>query len=166
MYTYFLQRRADNQILVASTPSPVRVINSARTSYSPINPTTSSSYYFAFFIGILIPGGIILLRNLLNDKIEDKQTLEKLTKAPILGLVGVSHFKSDLIVLENPKSHIAEGFRAIRTAMQYMNHEKTGNVIMITSSVSSEGKSFCSLNLASIIAISGEEDLTYELRFT
>ena len=74
-------------------------------------------------------------------------------------MIGLSASKSNLVVTEKPNSHISEAFRSIRTNMQYFNANKTQNTIMVTSSISSEGKSFCSINLAVMLAMSGRKTI-------
>ena len=85
--------------------------------------------------------------------------MESITDIPILGIVGHSQIKSNLIVLDKPKSGISESFRSIRINLSYIAPDKEKKVIAITSSISGEGKTFCSINLASIIALSGKKTL-------
>jgi capsular exopolysaccharide synthesis family protein len=72
-------------------------------------------------------------------------------------MIGLSASKNNLVVSEKPNSHISEAFRSIRTNLQYFNPNSTKNSIMLTSSISSEGKSFCSVNLAVMLAMSGRK---------
>ncbi|HAT65452.1 MAG TPA: sugar transporter, partial [Flavobacteriaceae bacterium] len=83
--------------------------------------------------------------------------IERLTKIPILGVIGKSRVESNLAVIEKPKSAISESFRAIRSSLQYI-YKKQGlqgaKTVLVTSSVSGEGKTFCSINIASVFALS------------
>jgi len=76
--------------------------------------------------------------------------LKKLTKVPILGAVGHNEKKSELPVFENPKTALAESFRSLRANLQYFMKEKDKKVIVLSSTVSGEGKTFCAVNLAAI----------------
>ena len=85
--------------------------------------------------------------------------IEKITKMPILGIVGLSKEKQSLVVLDKPKSLIAESFRSIRTNLKYFAAGREQKVILITSSVGSEGKTYTAMNLSSIIAASGNKTI-------
>ncbi len=159
LYSYLLQKRAETAILLASTTADNRVIDAARTFPHPLKPVTSLSYSIAIILGLIIPALIIYFRDLLNDRVNDRFDLERLTSIPILGMIGLSASKSNLVVTEKPNSHISEAFRSIRTNMQYFNANKIQNTIMVTSSISSEGKSFCSINLAVMLAMSGRKTI-------
>ncbi len=159
LYTYLLQKRAETAILLASTTADNRVVDPARTFPKPLKPVKSLSYSIALLLGLIIPALIIYLRDALNDKIGDRYDLERLTNIPILGMIGLSASKSSLVVTEKPNSHISEAFRSIRTNLQYFTPNKNQNVIMLTSSISSEGKSFCSINLAVMLSLSGRKTI-------
>lgn len=159
LYSYLLQKRAETAILLASTTADERVVDRARTFYKPLKPVKSLSYSIALILGLVIPAMIIYARDLFNDKIGDRFELERLTNIPLLGMIGVSASKSSLVVTEKPNSHISEAFRSIRTNLQYFNPNKKQNIIMITSSISSEGKSFCSVNLSVMLAMSGRRTI-------
>ncbi|MBA7587781.1 hypothetical protein ES708_29822 [subsurface metagenome] len=113
----------------------------------------------ALVIGLAIPLVIILLFDYFNNKIIDKPDIENNTNVPILGTIGHNHGESDLPVVQNPKSSIAESFRSIRTSIQYLLPEKGRNIISISSTISGEGKTFIATNLSVIIAMSGRKTL-------
>lgn len=159
LYSYLLQKRAETAILLASTTADNRVVDAARTFPKPLKPVKSLSYSIAIILGLIIPGIIIYVRDLFNDKISDRYELERLTSIPLLGMIGLSASKSSLVVTEKPNSHISEAFRSIRTNLQYFNPNKKQHTIMVTSSISSEGKSFCSVNLAVMLAMSGRKTI-------
>lgn len=159
LYSYLLQKRAETAIILASTTADNRIVDSSKTFSKPLKPVKSLSYSIAIILGLLIPGILIYSRDLLNDKILDRYDLERLTNIPMLGMIGLSASKSNLVVTEKPNSHISEAFRSIRTNLQYFNPNKEQNIIMVTSSISSEGKSFCSLNLAVMLAMSGRKTI-------
>jgi len=159
LYSYLLQKRAETAILLASTTADNRVVDVARTFPNPLKPIKSLTFSIAILLGLLIPAIIIYTKDILNDKINDRFDLDRVTSIPILGMIGLSTIKSNLVVSEKPNSHISEAFRSIRTNMQYFNANKLQNTIMVTSSISSEGKSFCSINLAVMLAMSGKKTI-------
>jgi tyrosine-protein kinase Etk/Wzc len=159
LYSYLLTKRAETAILLASTTADNRIIDVARTFEKPLKPIKSLSYSIAIILGLIIPALIIYIRDIMNDKLNDRYDLERQTSIPILGMIGLSASKSSLVVTEKPNSHISEAFRSIRTNLQYFNPNKKQNVIMITSSISGEGKSFCSVNLAVMLSMSGRKTI-------
>jgi len=157
LYQYLLTKKAETAILLASTTADNRVVDTARTFPKPLKPVKSLTYSVALLLGLLLPAVIIYARDMMNDKISDRFDLERLTSIPILGMIGLSASKSSLVVTEKPNSHISEAFRSIRTNLQYFSQNREKNTIMITSSISSEGKSFCSINLAVMMSLSGRK---------
>lgn len=157
LYLYLLQKEAETSLALAASVSDNSIIEEARSTPYPIRPIPPKSYSLAFLLSLLLPTGLIFIKDLLNDTIQDKVIISKLTGMPILGIVGFSKEKSTLIVSENPKSIMAESFRSIRTSLKYFASGKEQKVILITSSVGSEGKTFTAMNLASIIAASGKK---------
>ncbi len=106
---------------------------------------------------------IILLADFLNTRITDKSYIDQNTNVPLLGSIGHNILKTEIPVEEKPKSAIAESFRALRTNLQYVLREEGAKTISITSTVSGEGKTFCTINLAAIIAMSGKKTLVLGL---
>ncbi len=159
-YTYLLQKRAEAGIQRASNVPDNKILDEARPqSYSQVKPKTNIIYMSAFVVGLLIPFVFLLIWDYLNDQIEDLKYIEDHTQVPILGSIGHSKSESSLPVIENPKSVLAEAFRAIRTNLKYVMPEKDQKVVTITSTVTAEGKTFCAVNLSSIIALSNRKTL-------
>ncbi len=157
LYLYLLQKEAETSLALAASVSDNRIIEEARSTPYPIRPLPKKSYSLALLLSLLLPTGFIFIRDQLNDTVRDKKIIEKLTKMPILGVVGLSKDGYALIVSQKPKSIIAESFRSIRTNLKYFAAGKDQKVILITSSVGSEGKTYTAMNLASIIAASGNK---------
>ena len=101
-----------------------------------------------FLVGILFPLLILLILDIINDKIQSRIELERLTKIKLIGLVGRNHSAHNLLSHLNPKSAISEGFRALRSNLNYSDKELKDKVYLITSSISGEGKTFIGSNLA------------------
>lgn len=116
-------------------------------------------YSNALLVGLTVPLAFLFLRSYFNNKIQSKKSIEERTDIPVIGMVGHNDNLSNLAVLRNPKSGIAESFRSIRINLQYLAPDKEKKIICITSSISGEGKTFTSINLASIIALSGKKTI-------
>jgi capsular exopolysaccharide synthesis family protein len=100
---------------------------------------------------------MIFALSFFDSKIREIKEFDKLQKAVVIGAVGHSVGSNDVSVYENPKSALAESFRALRTNLQYLLREANDKVISITSTISGEGKTFCAINLASILAMSNKK---------
>ncbi|MDR2887507.1 MAG: polysaccharide biosynthesis tyrosine autokinase [Bacteroidales bacterium] len=160
IYNYLLEKRAEAKITEASNISDNKVVDYAGVqNVVQIKPTQLRNYLLAAILGFMIPAIIILVLNALNNKIIDKKDVERITKAPILGFISHNEYKTDIPVAVKPSSTLAESFRAVRTALDFFLTDTGNPVISITSTVSSEGKSFISVNLALIIANLGKKVL-------
>ena len=162
LYSYLLQKKLETSIGSASTISSIRVIEPAFYSSTPISPERKSTYLFSLFIGLFIPAIIIFLMDYLNDRVQTKNDVQKVTDAPILGEVGHSDDTNALVVGKNNRKVVAEQFRMIRTNLQYVLRDSKNSVVMITSSFSGEGKSFVSTNIAGVMALTGKRTVILE----
>lgn len=162
LYSFLLQKKLETSIGSASTISSIRVVEPAFSSDTPISPDKKSIYLMTIFIGILIPVGIVFLLDYMNDRVQTKRDVQKVTDAPILGEVGHSDDSNTLVVGKNNRKVVAEQFRMIRTNLQFILHAKKKVVIMVTSSFSGEGKSFISTNVAGVIALTGKKTVILE----
>jgi len=99
----------------------------------------------------------VYFKEILDDRIKSRKVLEKSSTIPVLGIIGLTVTENNIVVNLKPHSQVAEAFRSIRTNLQYFHGAKTNNIILITSSISAEGKSFCAVNLAAILASGGKK---------
>jgi capsular exopolysaccharide synthesis family protein len=160
VYTYLLEKKAEAGIARASTVSDNRIVDNAESfNASQISPRSRENYTLALILGLLIPILSIILIDYLNNKIVDRKDIEKGTNVPVLGSINHSNYKSGIPVKEKPSSTLAESFRSIRTSLKYFIKENKNPVIVISSTISSEGKTFVSINLAAIIAMLGKRVL-------
>ena len=158
LYLYLLQKREESQITFASATPKSKIIDSAfLTSNIPVSPKKSIILLAHLILGLLLPFSIIYGKDLLDNKIHNKIGLEKLIKdVPVLAELPKLSKKDNKLILKDDRSVMAESLRILRTNLDYLIKAKPGvgrkNVIFITSSVSGEGKTFLSSNLAMILA--------------
>lgn len=158
IYTFLLQKRAETNIALASSISDVQVIDIARPETATvIGLTPRLKLLIGFLIGLLLPLGLILVQNFFDDRIHSQEDIENGTQLPVLGNIIHSVDKTDLAVLNAPKSNTAESFRGLRTNLQFMLPKTSGNVVAIHSTTPGEGKSFISVNLATILAMNNKK---------
>ena len=153
LYLYLLQKREENALSLASTTPSAKTLDAAYTSILPVAPKRMIIFILSLMLGIIIPIGIIYLLEMLNNKIANKKEFKQLVKAPFLGSVVLSKDLERVAVREGKTTPIVEMFRLIRTNLQFMLGGKTSPVILVTSSIGGEGKSFTSINMAMSFAL-------------
>jgi capsular exopolysaccharide synthesis family protein len=158
LYNYLLEKRAEAGIAKASNISDNSILDYARRG-DLIFPKKAQNYGLAFGLGLFIPLALLLLYHYLNNKIVDQVQLKNVLRIPLLGTIGHSTKDTNMLVMDHPKSMVSESFRSLRSALFYLASEKRCKKILVTSSVSGEGKTFVSINLASAIALSGKKTL-------
>ena len=157
-YKYLMQRRAEAQILKASNTPDNEILDIARIETTrKISPRTAMNYLIALIIGLLIPALYLFLKNYFNVSITDRKDVEKLTRFPIVGQVAQTSDTNPLVVINSPKSPIAESFRSIRTNIEFLTQGKSKSTILVTGDMQSIGKTFNSINIASIYAFYGKK---------
>ncbi len=164
LYVYLLEKREESAISKAGAVSNSKPIDEAVTDNEPIGSTNSILYTIAFLCGIGLPLVIILLRELLNDKIITREDIQQNSKVPIIGEVSHLNENEKAIVANSSRGVLPEQFRLIRTNLRYFFGEKELNagVILVTSTMKGEGKSFVSMNLGAILAVGGKKTIILE----
>ncbi len=164
LYTELLRKLAESKLIRAANVSDVDVIDYAKEydGQAPILPKTRNIKLIFLLIGLFLPLIALVILELLDNKIKQIKDLKELTNIPLIGVVPKNQSLTDLIVLQNPKSIIAEGFRMVMSNIKFLSDKtsKEKNItIVCTSSVSGEGKTFSSISLASIYSISGKKTI-------
>ena len=157
LYLMLLQKREENAITLAATANNAKIIDEALADALPVSPKPLMIYLISLVLGIGIPVGIIYLVALAKFKIEGRADVEKLTTVSVVGDIPMADEKQGSIaVFENRNNLMSETFRNIRTNLQFML-EKERNVVLVTSTISGEGKSFVSSNLAISLSLLGKK---------
>ena len=157
-----MEKREQTAIALAGTISNMRVVEQAGANNTPVEPNSRNVYLLAFVAGLALPALSIFGLELLNDKVNKRQELEKLTATPIVGEVGHSYSKEALVVKPNTRSMVAEQFRIIRSNLQYFLTSVEKPVLLVTSSFSGEGKSFISTNLGAVMSLANKKTIILE----
>ena len=154
LYLFLLQKREEAEVSFAVTEPTIKVVEYALSSDNPISPKKQIAYLAAFLIGVLIPFGSIYLILLFNTKIQLKEEVDELNiGASVIGEIPFID-DEDSRLFQNPKDRniLAESFRILSSNINYLLPQNTGTtdakVILSTSSVKGEGKSFVALNIS------------------
>jgi capsular exopolysaccharide synthesis family protein len=156
IYTYLLQRRAEAQIAKASNSPDNEIIDTARVIGAPIRPKPTKNYAIALMLGLLIPGLVLVILTLINNKVTGEDDVKRISDLPVAGHIIHSDREYQAVVLREPQSQVAEAFRSLRTRLQFFTKTTPSPVVLITSSMAAEGKTFTSINLAAACSLAGK----------
>ena len=160
LYIMLLQKREENAITLAATANNGRIIEEPIPG-DIVSPKGKLIYIIALVIGIGIPISIIYLLNLLRFRIEGHTDVEKLTTVPIIGDIPLTDAGKNgtptIAVRENDNNIMAETFRSLRTNLLFIMGDPDKKVILVTSTISGEGKTFMASNLAVSLALLGKK---------
>jgi capsular exopolysaccharide synthesis family protein len=158
VYTFLLQKRAEINISLAGTTPDVQIIDEACMETTSVVGTASRiKIAFGLILGLGLPAIFLLIVNFFSNSIQSQEDIEQNTKLPVLGNVIHSHTNSDTPVNDNPRSGIAESYRAIRTNLQFVLNNNQSKIVAVHSTNPGEGKSFTSVNLATILAMNDKK---------
>jgi tyrosine-protein kinase Etk/Wzc len=157
MYTFLLETRAEQQLQKASNRSDSEVIDQADASFSTlVSPDRTKVYFIGLFFGVGLPFLILFLNFLFNKKLKEED-IRRMTDIPVVGNIPHNDEKINTVVFNSPNSGIAEAFRLLRSRMQFLTKEEVSPVILITSSMPEDGKTFTAINLASVYSLLGKK---------
>lgn len=153
LYVFLLQKQEENAITLAMASPKGQIVDKAFNYNEPSSMSTSMLLILGFILGLIIPSVYLYLKAIFRTKFTTKEELERITRIPILGEVCNNTSKELIVVRKGDSSSIAELFRLLRTNLQFLLTSKNDKVVLLTSTVSGEGKSFVSTNLASSLAL-------------
>ncbi|QQV03721.1 MULTISPECIES: GumC family protein [Chryseobacterium] len=160
LYLLLLQKREEAAISMEITAEKARVIDRAFIQKKPVAPRKMIILGISLFIGFLIPFAVIYIKSLLQSTILSRADISKLTDLPVLAEIPKLKRKDNALLSFNDVSPMAEAFRIFVTNLKFLLPNKdSGKVIMVTSSVKGEGKTFVSTNLSIILASSRDRVL-------
>ena len=157
IYLFLYQKREENALTLASTIMPAKTIDRPQMMTDPVAPRLKLILLAALVLGLLIPFGVIFIYDIFDNKIKDVKQLEKLVNAPVLGQLIQSRKHSTVVISKEENTASAELFRLLRTNLRFMlPAERKSNVVLVTSSINGEGKSFVAINTALSMALLGK----------
>lgn len=158
LYLFLLQKREENEITNSATPSAIKVVDFAYSNNVPISPNSQMIYMMATGLGLALPFGVLYLIFLLNNKVQNRQDLSS-TGVSVIG--EVPYIRKNKLIEKNDQSVLAESLRILRTNIGFYLTGKTGKAkkVFVTSTLSGEGKTFITANLALILAASKKNNV-------
>lgn len=158
LYLFLFKQREENALKLASTVTPAKVIAAPQMNPIPVSPRLKMYALACLFLGLLIPVGCMLVHDVMNNQIsDDSKELEKKLKLPLGGVLVKNHHGNHVAVRDGENSASAELFRTLRTNIRFMlPKDTTCPVVLVTSSVNGEGKSYVATNLAISLTLLGK----------
>lgn len=163
IYTFLLQKREESELSYASTLSDSRVVNNAMASRFPVSPNRLMIYMVAVAVALGCPIALVTIRETLSPKILYRQEIESLTNLPVVGEISYNKSKEPLVVQKGIRTVIAEEFRKVRVSLLSLGINALHKKILITSSISGEGKSFVAANLATSLSLTGKKVILVDM---
>lgn len=163
IYSFLLQKREESELSYVSTLSNSRVVNLAQASNDPVSPNRLIIFGFAFLASLGIPIVFIYGKESFGSSVLYRQDIEKLTSVPIIGEIAFNKSGDELAIEPGIRSMVSETFRKIRFSLLSTGINATRNKILVTSSISGEGKSFISANLAISYSLTGKKVVLVDL---
>ena len=163
IYAFLLQKKEESEIAYASTASNNRVVDNAQAGPYPVSPNKLLVYLVAVvgFLGICF--AIIAIKESLTGKVVYRSEVESRTSIPIIGEVAFDKSKTPLVIQAGKRSFIAEEFRKLRISLSFLGIDPAHKKILVTSSISGEGKSFIAANLAVSLSLTGKKVVLVDL---
>jgi len=159
-YDLYLAKRGEADLIKASNVSDIVLIEPAKDTGQGKNAVNLNIRYVFAFFAVLIPVFLVaFIVTFFDNKLHAPTDLETLSSIPLLGVIGQNDTSNNLAVFNKSQSAMAEAFRAIRSSLQFMykKHDLEGSkTVLVTSSISGEGKTFTAINIASVFALSGK----------
>jgi len=162
-YTFFLQKKAESQILKASNTPDNNILDKARVLSVTNSGKKSKTTLMFLLFGILIPTIFVILIELLNNTVRSTKDIEKNSPFPLIGAIRHTKSTDPLLVAKNPRSAFTEMFRVIRTRIEFIVQRKTNIVMMITSTESGDGKTYFAVNLAAIYSMASKKTILVDM---
>lgn len=158
LYVFLMQKLSEAGISMAANTSDVIAINPPMKG-GQLSPKPIRNYSIAALVGLAFPFLIFVLIEIVDNKVQSKEDIDKVSSIPFVGGIGHKSGASNLIVSERPKSGVSESFRALRSNLNYFTGNEAKQIFMVSSSISGEGKTFTTINLATVFALSGKKTL-------
>ena len=163
LYIFLMQKAEETAISKTANMAIAKTIDPPKSGLSPISPRKNIIYIAGLLLGIIVPACSILFLDFLNTSINTKDDVKSLTQVPIVGEISHNLSNDNLIVANQSRSAISEQFRALRTNLSFYLKNADEKIILLTSSMSGEGKSFTAINLGNILALAGKKVLLMEM---
>ena len=163
IYAFLLQKREESAVSYASAVSDHIVVDNAKSGSTPVSPNKRNVYLIAIVVCLVLCIALITVKESLSGKVLYRHEVESRTSIPVIGEIPFVKSRTPLVIEAGSRSFIAEGFRKLRISLSYLGFDATHKKILVTSSISGEGKSFIAANLAVSLSLTGKKVVLVDL---
>lgn len=154
LYLYLYQKREENALMLAATSMPAKIVDMPQRDVRSKNPKLLRLLMICFVLGLIFPAGLLYVFMIFNDKIDDLAGFERQVKAPVLGQLALDIHRPRIAIRDGEQSTSAELFRLVRTNLRFaLSKDIKSPVILVTSCVNDEGKTYVASNMALSLAL-------------
>ena len=158
LYVYLYEKREENALMLAATSMPAKILDMPQRDVRSQSPKLKKLLAICFLLGLMIPAGLLYLYVLFNDKIDDVKEFEQRVNAPLLGQLVENSRNAHIAIHDGESSVSAELFRLIRTNLRFvLPKDVQSPVVLVTSCINGDGKSYVSSNTALSLAMLGKK---------
>ena len=163
LFLYLLNKREENALTSATLESNLRIVDSPYgVGRAGVNILVI--LLGAFFVGLAIPGVFFYLAPMLDVTVRGRKDIENNLSIPFLGEIPHNRKKEEMVVNKQKRDGVSEAFRIVRTNIDFiLGKRKKSQVLMLTSSNPTSGKSFVSYNLAASLVLAGKRTILLEM---
>jgi capsular exopolysaccharide synthesis family protein len=172
-----LQRAKENDVIMASKPNNISIVDLAVAPEGPIGPNRSRTVFVALFLSLGLGVGFALLLEYLDDTVHSTDEVERLLHLPALAVIpsalgsgkhrllggpgalqkrnGNPSENPELLMNVDGRSPLAEAYRHLRTSVLLSTAGRAPRSLLVTSSLPGEGKTTTAVNTAVSLAQTG-----------
>jgi capsular exopolysaccharide synthesis family protein len=162
IYNFLLQKKEETELSLSSSIADTRVIDRAQSSFGPVSPNPKKYYAMAIVLALGLGAGLIALKEMLKRTILFRHEIEAFTSYPIVGEIVFEKSKNSIVIGDGKRTFIAEQFRNLRASLPYIGLNRNKKKLLVTSTISGEGKSFIVANLGISLAMAGKKVIVLE----
>ena len=159
LFVYLLQRREEASLSLASVTPKAKIIDVPMPSIEPVAPKMKVILPFVILLGLAIPYCFFYVISLLRTKIDSTEDISKYCDAEIIGEIVQGKESEHVVVTSNSTAPGTELFRLLRTNILFRLKDTQEKVILITSTVAGEGKTYIGANLSVCLTLMGKKIL-------
>jgi tyrosine-protein kinase Etk/Wzc len=162
IYTFLLEKREETALAYAAAVSDSRVVDAAESAAYPFSPQKPMVLGISVLAALALVAGFVSVKDMMNREVMFRADIEKVTNAPIAAEIMQHDGKDPIVMSNNSRTAVAEQFRALRTSLSYIGLNGDRKTLLVTSSISGEGKSFVSMNLAMSLSLAKKKVVLLE----
>jgi tyrosine-protein kinase Etk/Wzc len=163
LFENLIERRQEIELSMLSDNRKSKIVDKPVVSDRPVSPKKMVIYALAIFAALGICIGIISVKDALTAKIKYRLEIEKMTSVPVIGEIAFDKSNNPLVIEKGTRSFVAEEFRKLRISLSFLGVDSSHRKLLVTSSISGEGKSFVAANLAVSVSLTGKRVIIVDL---